>query len=78
MSLATWWEIRDDDIRLRSYLIWESECCPHGQHLEHWLRAKQELRRELLRSARCYERAPHTITVAILPGVAQMAARQAA
>jgi DUF2934 family protein len=30
-------------IRERSYQIWEQEGRPAGRHLEHWLRAEQEL-----------------------------------
>ena len=36
----------EDAIRLRSYLIWQQEGCPHGADLAHWLRAKEELERE--------------------------------
>lgn len=38
--------IPEEAIRLRSYLIWQSEGCPDGQALEHWLRAKAELEAE--------------------------------
>lgn len=41
--------IPDELIRERSYQIWEREHCPQGKHLEHWLRAKAELRSERLR-----------------------------
>lgn len=37
----------EDDIRLRSYLIWEREGHPEGKSEEHWLRAKAELEAEL-------------------------------
>ena len=30
-------------IRERSYQIWEQEGRPAGRHLDHWLRAEQEL-----------------------------------
>ena len=33
----------DDEIRTRSYLIWEREGCPEGKAEEHWLQAKAEL-----------------------------------
>ena len=33
----------EDEIRVRSYLIWEREGCPEGKAEEHWLRAKAEL-----------------------------------
>ncbi len=38
--------IPDELIRKRSYLIWEREQRPSGRHLEHWFRAKAELRSE--------------------------------
>ncbi|MBU6297295.1 MAG: DUF2934 domain-containing protein [Alphaproteobacteria bacterium] len=36
----------DEEIRVRSYLIWEREGCPEGKSAEHWLRAKAELEAE--------------------------------
>ena len=36
----------ENDIRVRSYLIWEREGCPEGKAREHWLRAKAELEAE--------------------------------
>jgi len=36
----------EDEIRTRSYLIWEREGCPEGKAREHWLRAKAELEAE--------------------------------
>jgi len=33
----------EDEIRIRSYLIWEREGRPEGKAGEHWLRAKAEL-----------------------------------
>ena len=33
----------EDQIRTRSYLIWEREGRPDGKDAEHWLRAKAEL-----------------------------------
>ncbi|MDE1937377.1 MAG: DUF2934 domain-containing protein [Alphaproteobacteria bacterium] len=33
----------DEEIRVRSYLIWEREGHPEGKSAEHWLRAKAEL-----------------------------------
>jgi hypothetical protein len=36
----------EDTIRLRSYLIWEREGCPHGKEFDHWRRAKEELQAE--------------------------------
>ena len=38
--------IPDEEIRLRSYLIWQDEGCPNGAELAHWLRAKAELESE--------------------------------
>lgn len=35
-----------EEIRLRSYLIWEREGKPEGKSLEHWGRAEAELRGE--------------------------------
>ena len=32
----------EEAIRLRSYLIWQSEGCPAGNALKHWLDAKAE------------------------------------
>jgi hypothetical protein len=40
-------DIPDEAIRLRSYLIWKREGCPHDKALDHWLRAKAELESEL-------------------------------
>lgn len=34
---------RMDEIRETAYRIWESEGCPDGCALEHWLRAKREV-----------------------------------
>jgi hypothetical protein len=31
-------------VALRAYLIYLEEGCPQGRHLEHWLRAEQEIR----------------------------------
>jgi hypothetical protein len=39
--------ITEEAIRQRSYTIWEREGRPQGKALEHWLRAKTELEREL-------------------------------
>ena len=40
-------DLSEDIIRMRSYLIWQHEGCPHGKDLAHWLRAKAELEAEL-------------------------------
>ena len=37
----------EDQIRDRSYLIWEREGCQDGKSQEYWLRAKTELEAEL-------------------------------
>jgi hypothetical protein len=39
--------ISEEEIRLRSYLIWQREGCPEGHSLDHWLRAKAELNEEV-------------------------------
>jgi hypothetical protein len=33
----------EEDIRLRSYLIWQQEGCPLGDELKHWQRAKAQM-----------------------------------
>lgn len=37
----------EEEIRTRSYLIWEREGCQDGKSHEYWLRAKTELEAEL-------------------------------
>jgi hypothetical protein len=37
----------EEEIRNRSYLIWEREGCQDGRSQEYWLRAKTELEGEL-------------------------------
>jgi hypothetical protein len=37
----------EDEIRTRSYLLWESEGKQHGKDREYWARAKAELEAEL-------------------------------
>ena len=37
----------EEEIRTRSYLIWEREGCQDGKSQEYWLRAKTELEAEL-------------------------------
>jgi hypothetical protein len=34
---------RQEKIRERAYAIWESEGCPEGKHLDHWLQAEQQV-----------------------------------
>lgn len=43
--------IGEQEIRTRSYLLWETEGRPQGRDLEFWLRAEAELEAE----ARCAE-----------------------
>jgi hypothetical protein len=38
--------VSEDEIRVRSYLIWQREGCPEGKAAEHWLQAKAELEAE--------------------------------
>jgi len=33
----------EDELRLRSYLIWQQEGCPFGDELVHWQRAKVQM-----------------------------------
>lgn len=40
-------DLPENAIRMRSYLIWQREGCPHGRALDHWLRAKAELEAEI-------------------------------
>lgn len=37
----------EDQIRDRSYLLWEREGCQHGKSEEYWRRAKAELEAEM-------------------------------
>ncbi len=37
----------EDEIRTRSYLLWEREGCQDGKSEEYWLRAKTELEAEM-------------------------------
>jgi len=37
----------DEEIRTRSYLLWEREGCQDGKSEEYWLRAKTELEIEM-------------------------------
>ena len=49
------YSIAEDEIRLRSYLIWEREGRAPGKEVEHWLRAKAELEWETLAIRRACE-----------------------
>ena len=31
---------REEEIRLIAYHLWQDEGCPHGRHLEHWVKAE--------------------------------------
>lgn len=42
----------DDEIRTRSYLLWEREGYQHGKDQEYWLRAKTELEAEIAAKVR--------------------------
>lgn len=39
-------DVRENEIRTRSYFMWENEGRPEGRHLEHRLRAQAELEAE--------------------------------
>lgn len=39
--------LSEEEVRTRSYLIWEREGCQDGKSQEYWLRAKAELEAEL-------------------------------
>ncbi|RIK93712.1 MAG: DUF2934 domain-containing protein [Proteobacteria bacterium] len=39
-------KITEEEVRLRSYFIWEREGRPLGRSWEHWFRAKEELNAE--------------------------------
>ena len=39
--------ISENEISMRSYLIWEAEGRPTGRDVEHWLRAEAELGKEM-------------------------------
>jgi len=38
--------VAEEDIRIRSYLLWEAAGRPEGQDVEFWLRAKADLETE--------------------------------
>lgn len=46
MTSARGRDITENDVRTRSYLIWEREGRPEGQQLDHWLKAQAELMAE--------------------------------
>ncbi|KAB7739726.1 DUF2934 domain-containing protein [Parvibaculum sedimenti] len=43
MAYYDTFDISEEAIQLRSYLIWVAEGCPDGADIEHWLRAEAEL-----------------------------------
>ena len=47
-------DVKDDQIRDRAYLIWVDEGMPHGREVDHWLRAKWELRASPARRANAF------------------------
>jgi hypothetical protein len=47
-----------DEIRMRSYLIWEREGRPFGRDVDHWLRAEAELMKEAGKTAILAQAAP--------------------
>jgi Protein of unknown function (DUF2934) len=81
MSAKTRHDPQVENVRLRSYLIWEHEGCQHGRDREYWLRAEQELKQEMnsetARVKRNVRSQPSAITVAVLPGVSHGAQRRA-
>ena len=38
-------EPTDEEIALAAYRLWLKEGCPHGRDREHWLQAREELKR---------------------------------
>jgi hypothetical protein len=44
--------VREDDIRIRSFALWEAAGRPDGQDIEFWLRAEAELGAEIRYSAK--------------------------
>jgi hypothetical protein len=45
--------VKEDEIRLIAYNIWEQESCPNGKDCEHWFRAEaiwEEQQKPLLES----------------------------
>jgi len=36
--------VTTEDVAKRAYLIYLEEGCPSGRHLDHWLKAEEELR----------------------------------
>lgn len=55
--------VTEDDIRQRSYLIWESEGYPEGKEEEHWFRAEAELLSTATKPEKTEKSASSEITV---------------
>ncbi|MBA3054438.1 MAG: DUF2934 domain-containing protein [Sphingomonadales bacterium] len=52
---------KTEEVKLRSYLIWESEGRPDGASQDHWLRAEAELASEQAAAAKpAKARSPRT------------------
>ncbi|MBW7835993.1 MAG: DUF2934 domain-containing protein [Sphingomonadales bacterium] len=61
-------KITEEEVRLRSYFIWEREGRPMGRSWEHWFRAKEELSAER----------PAPIVKPVVPPRVEMEAKAAA
>jgi len=68
---------RQQDVQLRSYLIWEREGRPQGRDWDHWFRAEAELAREQMGLKKTVASAPPQIRGA-QPGKGKAAKRPAA
>lgn len=41
-------DLREDEVAVRAYYLWENEGYQHGRDNEHWFRAEEQLRNEIL------------------------------
>ena len=57
--------VGEQDIQIRSYLLWEAAGRPDGQDLEFWLQAKADLEAE----ARCVPKPWIALAVSVVPRV---------
>jgi hypothetical protein len=57
--------VAEEDIRIRSYLLWEAAGRPDGQELEFWLRAEADLETEARYSPKPWIR----LAVTVVPRV---------
>ncbi|HEX4156954.1 MAG TPA: DUF2934 domain-containing protein [Rhizomicrobium sp.] len=57
--------VNEEDIRIRSYLLWEAAGRPDGHELEFWLQAEADLEAELRYSPKPWIR----LAVAVVPRV---------